>query len=78
MALYSDALECTINVVAACAALIALWVSHKPADANHPYGHHRAEYFSAVAEGVLVILTATAIFREAYLGWLARICPARR
>jgi divalent metal cation (Fe/Co/Zn/Cd) transporter len=48
VALYSDAVESTINVVAAGAAFIALRVSSQPADANHPYGHHKAEYFSAV------------------------------
>ncbi|HYZ64129.1 MAG TPA: cation diffusion facilitator family transporter, partial [Acetobacteraceae bacterium] len=76
VALYSDALECTINVFAAIAAMVALRVSHKPADANHPYGHQKAEYFSAVIEGVLVILTAIAIFREAYLGWLHPHLPS--
>jgi len=39
VALYSDALESTINVVGAVAALIALWVSEQPTDANDPYGH---------------------------------------
>lgn len=70
VALYSDALESIINVAAAGAALLALWVSAKPADANHPYGHHKAEYFSAVIEGVLIVLAALAILREAYLGFL--------
>lgn len=71
VALYSDALESTINVVAAGAAFIALRVSSRPADANHPYGHHKAEYFSAVFEGVLVVLAALSILNEAYRGLLA-------
>ena len=58
VALYSDALETVINVVAAVAALIALWFSAQPADANHPYGHQKAEYLSAVVEGALVLATA--------------------
>ncbi|MCD0166255.1 cation transporter, partial [Deinococcus sp. 14RED07] len=58
VALYSDALESIINVAAAVAALIALRVAARPADANHPYGHTKAEYFSAVAEGVLIVLAA--------------------
>jgi cation diffusion facilitator family transporter len=70
VALYSDALESVINVAAAGAALLALRVSAKPADADHPYGHHKAEYFSAVLEGVLIVLAALAILREAYLGFL--------
>ncbi|MCD0162568.1 cation transporter, partial [Deinococcus sp. 6YEL10] len=45
VALYSDALESIINVAAAVAALIALRVAARPADANHPYGHTKAEYF---------------------------------
>jgi cation diffusion facilitator family transporter len=70
IALYSDALESTINVVAAGAAFLALRVAAQPADANHPYGHHKAEYFSAVFEGVLVVLAALSILREAYFGFL--------
>lgn len=70
VALYSDALESTINVVAAGAAFVALRVSAQPADANHPYGHHKAEYFSAVFEGVLVVLAALSILHSAYLGVL--------
>ncbi|WP_027461415.1 cation diffusion facilitator family transporter [Deinococcus murrayi] len=65
VALYSDALESIINVAAAVAALIALRVSARPADATHPYGHSKAEYFSAVAEGVLIVLAALSIVREA-------------
>lgn len=65
VALYSDALESIINVAAALAALVALLVSAKPADANHPYGHTKAEYFSAVLEGVLIVLAALSILWEA-------------
>ncbi|WP_338665933.1 cation diffusion facilitator family transporter [Pararoseomonas sp. SCSIO 73927] len=70
VALYSDALESIINVVAACAATLALWVSSRPADQGHPYGHGKAEYLSAVLEGVLIILAALSILREAYAGFL--------
>jgi cation diffusion facilitator family transporter len=69
VALYSDALETVINVVAAGAAVWALRVSDKPADREHPYGHHKAEYFSAVIEGVLIVLAALSILREAWLGY---------
>ncbi|WP_149536680.1 cation diffusion facilitator family transporter [Siccirubricoccus phaeus] len=71
VALYSDALESIINVAAAAAAVVALRVSALPPDTNHPYGHHKAEYFSAVLEGVLVLLAALSILREAYLGFLS-------
>lgn len=70
IALYSDALETTINVVAAGAAFVAIGVSARPANSNHPYGHHKAEYFSAVFEGALVVVAALLIFHSAYLGFL--------
>ena len=70
IALYSDALESIINVVTALAALMAVRLSAEPADKNHPYGHHKVEYFSAVLEGVLIIVAALAILREAYVGFL--------
>jgi cation diffusion facilitator family transporter len=41
-----------------------------PPDAEHPYGHHKAEYFSAVLEGVLIVVAALLILREAYLAYL--------
>lgn len=70
VALLSDALESIINVAAALAALVALRVSQRPADTNHPYGHHKAEYLSAVLEGVLIVVAAGSILREAYFGIL--------
>jgi cation diffusion facilitator family transporter len=66
VALYSDALESIVNVIAAVLALWAIRVSHLPADENHPFGHHKAEYFSAVVEGAMIIVAALLIFREAF------------
>lgn len=66
VALYSDALESIVNIVAAGTALVAVLVSRRPADSNHPFGHTKAEYFSAVLEGVLIVLAALAIVREAW------------
>jgi len=68
IALYSDALESIINVVTAVVALLAVRTSAIPADANHPYGHHKVEYFSAVVVGVLIVVAALSIMREAYFG----------
>ena len=68
VALYSDALESIVNVATAVAALLALRYSAMPADANHPYGHYKAEYFSVVLEGVLIVVAALTILREAYFG----------
>lgn len=65
LALLSDALESIVNVVAALAAYLALRVSARPPDENHPFGHTKAEYFSAALEGVLVVLAAFSIAKEA-------------
>ncbi|RVU21898.1 cation diffusion facilitator family transporter [Methylobacterium oryzihabitans] len=66
LALYSDALESIINVVAAATAFLALRWAAQPADSEHPYGHHKAEYFSAVIEGALIIVAAVLILKDAY------------
>lgn len=66
VALLSDALESTVNLATAFAALVAIRVAARPPDANHPYGHHKAEFFSAVLEGVMIIVAALFILREAY------------
>lgn len=71
VALYSDALESIINVATALAAIVAIRIAARPPDDEHPYGHHKAEYLSAVAVGVLIILAALAIMHEAYLGFRA-------
>lgn len=70
VALYSDALESVVNVVTAVVAVIAIRVSSQPPDRRHQFGHHKAEYFSAVIEGVLIVLAALMIFREAYGAFL--------
>lgn len=70
IALYSDALESIVNVVTAILALIAVRLAQRPADASLPYGYHKAEYFSAVLVGVMIIVAAILILREAYFGFL--------
>ncbi|WP_336279461.1 cation diffusion facilitator family transporter [Bartonella sp. CB175] len=67
VALYSDALESIINILASLATLWAIKVSMKPEDQNHPFGHYKAEYFSAILEGVLIIVAAVLILREAWM-----------
>lgn len=66
VALYSDALESTVNVATAFTALFAIHVAQIPADHNHPFGHHKAEFFSAVLEGVMIIIASLLIIREAW------------
>jgi cation diffusion facilitator family transporter len=65
LALYSDALESIINVATAAIAAVALHLSTRPPDRHHQFGHHKAEYFAAVAEGVLIVLAAVIILRDA-------------
>ena len=75
VALYADALESIVNVAAALAALLAVRLSALPADANHPYGHSKAEYFSAVLEGALIIVASLLILHEAWGAFLAPRAP---
>ena len=63
--LLSDALESLVNLAAALFALMMVTWAAQPADDEHPYGHHKAEYFSAGFEGVLIVAAALAIVWEA-------------
>jgi len=59
--LLSDAAESMVNVVAAIGAFVALRVASRPADADHNFGHTKAEYFSAVFEGVMIVVASALI-----------------
>ncbi|NLR96774.1 cation transporter [Rhizobium sp. P38BS-XIX] len=65
VALLSDALESLTNVVAAFIAFFVIRYAQKPADHDHPFGHHKAEYLSAVTEGVMIVVAALMIVQEA-------------
>jgi cation diffusion facilitator family transporter len=65
VALLSDGLESFVNVVAAFIAFFVIRYAQKPADADHPFGHHKAEYLSAVTEGVLIVVAALLIVQAA-------------
>lgn len=75
VALFADALESVVNVAAAGAALVAVRFSALPPDANHPYGHSKAEYLSAVLEGALIIVAALLILHQAWGAFLAPRAP---
>lgn len=68
VALLSDGLESTVNVTAAVIAYFVIRYAQRPADADHQFGHHKAEYLSAVLEGVLIVVAALLIVREAWGG----------
>jgi len=61
VSLLSDALESLVNLAGAMFALTMVTVADQPPDADHPYGHHKAEYFSSGFEGVLIVVAALAI-----------------
>lgn len=65
--LLSDALESFVNLAGAVFALAMVTVARRPADREHPYGHHKAEYFSSGFEGILIIGASMAIFWAALL-----------
>lgn len=61
MGLISDAMESFVNLASASFALAMVTVAARPADEGHPYGHHKAEYFSSGFEGVLIVGAGCAI-----------------
>jgi cation diffusion facilitator family transporter len=67
VALYSDALESIVNVVTAAATIVAIRSAARPPDAEHPYGHEKAEYLSAMAVGALILAAGLTILWEAYV-----------
>jgi cation diffusion facilitator family transporter len=67
VALYSDALESVVNVATAIAALYAIRLSAKPADADHPFGHHKAEFLAAIFEGAMIAVAAVLILMKVYV-----------
>ncbi len=61
----SDALESGANLVTAVITLVALLIAAKPPDDEHPYGHSKAEYLSAGAEGTIILIAAAVIIMQA-------------
>jgi len=59
--LLSDAMESVVNLAGAVFGLMMVTIAARPADADHPYGHHKAEYFSSGFEGILIIVAAIGI-----------------
>ena len=65
LSILTDALESIVNVVAGFIGLYSLYVSAKPKDIDHPYGHGKAEFISAAVEGTLVLCAGTVIIYNA-------------
>jgi cation diffusion facilitator family transporter len=64
VAVLTDALESTVNVIAALIGWYSLYIASKPKDADHPYGHGKAEFLSAAIEGTLIIIAGFIIIYE--------------
>lgn len=67
VAILTDALESTVNIIAGLVGLYSLSIAYKPRDSNHPYGHGKAEFLSAAIEGTLIMLAGVFIIFEAVL-----------
>ena len=64
VAVYTDALESVVNVATGFLGLYSVWLSARPRDQNHPYGHGKVEYLSAAIEGILIIIAGLVIIAE--------------
>jgi cation diffusion facilitator family transporter len=65
--LASDAMESVVNLASAAFALLMVKIAMRPADEDHPYGHHKAEYFSSGFEGMMIFIAAAAIMWAALM-----------
>lgn len=63
-AILSDALESIVNIVAGCFGLYSLYLSAKPRDFDHPYGHGRIEFISSSVEGVMIVIAGIIIIHK--------------
>lgn len=71
LAILSDALESIVNIVAGFIGLYSLYVAAKPRDEDHPYGHGKAAFISAAAEGSLIIAAGILIIYETIVNMLS-------
>ena len=77
IAILTDALESTVNVIAGLIGVYSLYVSAKPKDMDHPYGHGKAEFISAAVEGTLISVAGIIIIYEA-IGNLIKPQPVHK
>ena len=71
LAILSDALESIVNVLAGVIGLYSLYIAAKPSDENHPYGHGKAEFVSAAAEGGLIVAAGVLIIYETIANFIS-------
>ena len=70
MAILTDALESIVNVVAGFVGLYALYLSAKPADQSHPFGHGKIENISAIIEGSMILVAGGLIIYESIMAFI--------
>ena len=76
-AIFSDALESIVNVLASGFALFSIILAHAPADESHPYGHGKIEFVAAGFEGGMIILAALVIAAQAVIQLYHRVEPEK-
>jgi cation diffusion facilitator family transporter len=74
-AIFSDALESIVNVLASGFAFYSIILAHAPADEKHPYGHGKIEFLSAGFEGGMILLAAVVIAEQAISQLFRRAAP---
>lgn len=72
VAILTDALESIVNVVAGIFGVYSLYLSAKPKDFDHPYGHGKIEFISAAFEGALITVAGLLIIYKAIIGLSTR------
>lgn len=76
-AIFSDAMESIVNIVAAFMGLYSLYIASKPKDSDHPYGHGKVEFITSAIEGVMIIFAGIIIIIEAIHSFINGDIPNR-
>ena len=76
-AVFADAMESIVNIIAAFMGLYSLYVAAKPKDEDHPYGHGKVEFITSGIEGALIIFAGIVIIIQAFSSLLNQNIPAK-
>ncbi|WP_374329982.1 cation diffusion facilitator family transporter [Soonwooa sp.] len=76
-AVFSDAMESIVNIIAAFMGLYSLYVAAKPKDEDHPYGHGKVEFITSGVEGTLIIFAGVVIIVQAVNSLLSNNIPGQ-
>lgn len=71
-AVFSDAMESIVNIIAAFMGLYALYLAAKPKDEDHPYGHGKVEFITSGIEGALITFSGVVILVHAFNSLLSK------